>query len=149
MEKWKIFNLMPTFTAIFLAFIASYFIFNSDILIVKLFGVVSLSIAVIIQIYLSQMVYVRDISILKELKYFEGLLESTRTDMKDIPSYIETNNSKIDGYIKSNNLDMSKYIDSKNVEMAEYIKSNNLDISKYIDEKISQVINVIEERYRK
>lgn len=127
MEKWKIFNLMPTFAALILAFIAGYLLFNIDILLSKLFGVISLSIAVIIQMYVSHMIYVRDVSILKELKNCEGRIEITREDIKKIPSYIEGNNSKLDGYIKA----------------------NNSDICKYIDYKISQVIKAIEDRYRK
>ena len=142
MEKWKIFNLISTFVALILAVISTYLIFNIDILLVRLIGIVSLGIAIIIQMYALYMTYVRDVSIFKELKYVEGKLEQTRTEMENIPLYIETNNSKIDEYIKSNNVDMVEYIKSNNLDMM-------IDMKKYIDDKISQVINVIEERYRK
>jgi hypothetical protein len=121
MKRWMIFNAIQTLIAIFLAFIASYFVFNIDVFLVKLIGVILLSSAIIIQIHVSLMIYSRDVSILTELKDCEGMLEGIKSNMKNFPSYIESNNSEVDRCIKSNNSEMCKYIDARISQMIEVI----------------------------
>lgn len=55
------------------------------------------------------MIYVRDVSILEELKNCEGRVKTTRADIKKIPSYIEANNSEMCKYICLNKFTVFPY----------------------------------------